>query len=92
MKKPELSEMRVSYTQDTDCCDSSLCQLLTIKTEDGGGGTFFVIETERWAFDDPQELIDLLTDFKRRFKNDCEKTIDKEVDQADEYNARGTKS
>ena len=32
----------------------------------GGGGDFFVIETERWAFDSVEELVELFNKFKEK--------------------------
>ena len=47
VKKAEIlsQEFKVTFSQDADCCTSK-DQFLTIKTDDGGGGDFFVIETE----------------------------------------------
>lgn len=56
-------EFQMTFTQDADCC----CledQFLTIRTQNGGGGDFYVIETERWAFDNLTELITTLTRFQ----------------------------
>lgn len=49
----KLVERVLTYDQDKDCCDSvsAICQLLTIRTQDGGGGSYVVIETDRWAID-----------------------------------------
>ena len=65
VKKAEIlsQEFKVTFSQDADCCTSK-DQFLTIKTDDGGGGDFFVIETERWAFDSITELIMLLKRFE----------------------------
>ena len=40
---------------------------LKIETQDGGDGAYYVISTERFAFDKPEELIEILNDFVRRF-------------------------
>jgi hypothetical protein len=37
---------------------------IKVKLEDAGGGLYFVIETERWAFDSPEELHKLLKDIE----------------------------
>lgn len=55
----------MTFSQEADCCDSR-SQFLTIKTENGGGGDFFVIETERWAFDDIPELVNMLMRFQAK--------------------------
>jgi hypothetical protein len=57
----------MTFTQDADCCDSK-DQFLTIKTQNGGGGDFFVIETERWAFDNIPELVTTLMRFYTKHK------------------------
>lgn len=45
------------YTQDADCCSSHrMGHTLTIATEDGGGGPFLLIKTERWSFEDEAEI------------------------------------
>lgn len=56
-------EFEMTFTQDADCCDTR-DQFLTIKTQNGGGGDFYVIETERWAFDNVTELIMTLKRFE----------------------------
>lgn len=53
----------MTFTQEADCCDSGDGQFLKIKTENGGGGDFYVIETERWAFDNIPELVTILMRF-----------------------------
>jgi hypothetical protein len=60
-------EFQMTFTQDSDCCDSK-DQFLTIKTQNGGGGDFFVIETERWAFDNIPELVTTLMRFYTKHK------------------------
>lgn len=64
----ELSSVAMTYTQDPDCCDGSVCQALKLETENGGVGmedAFLVIATERWAidFDGIDEFADLLKRF-----------------------------
>ena len=59
----------INYTQDSDCMQNdNLGQNLTIRTEsDGVADSYFIIETDRWAFDDIQEFIDILTKFKNKY-------------------------
>lgn len=66
-RKPWLlsQELKITFTQDSDCTTSKE-QYLTIKTDDGGGGDFFVIETERWSFDTIEEFIRILYEFKMK--------------------------
>jgi hypothetical protein len=67
VKKAEIlnQEFKLTFAQDSDCL-STEDQFLTIKTDNGGGGDFFVIETERWAFDSFDELIELFNKFKEK--------------------------
>ena len=59
----------VEYTQKPDSCDENqLSQSLKVKTDDAGDGKFFVIETDRWTFDEIGELVDVLYDFKSRIE------------------------
>ena len=60
-------ELQMTFTQEADCCDNRE-QYLTIKTQNGGGGDFYVIETERWAFDNIPELIGILMKFYTKHK------------------------
>ena len=70
-----LAEISETYTQDVDCCSpESICHTMTIKTQDGGGGAFVVIQTERWAFD---------LDELKKFVKMCTRLI-KQVDKANE--------
>lgn len=72
-----LSEVSAEYVQNLDCCQSEKdypdgCQILTIQTDDGGGGKFFRIKTGEagWAFDSVDNFVKILNDFKQRIK--CE--------------------
>lgn len=60
-------ELQMTFTQDADCCKCNE-QYLTIKTQNGGGGDFYVIETERWAFDNIPELVQTLMRFYNKHK------------------------
>lgn len=57
--------LEITFTQEADCCSTEE-QYLTIKTENGGGGDFYVIETKRWSFDTIEEIVDTLTQFKNK--------------------------
>lgn len=60
-------EFKLVFTQDNDSCDDSQDgQFLEIKTQDAGGGTYYVLSTERWAFDNFEELIKILITFKEK--------------------------
>lgn len=62
--KPELEQLKATYSQEADGMDNNP-QYLDIFTEDSGGGKYFVIKTERWAFDNVEELIVLINNFKK---------------------------
>lgn len=53
------------YSQTSDGADmgDEGYQFLEIATDDCGGGPFFILKTERWAFDDPGELLDIINEF-----------------------------
>lgn len=63
-----VEEAIVKYSQEGDNCTSNNVNSLTIFTQDSGGGTYFVLETERWAFDDVNELVEMINDFIKRNK------------------------
>lgn len=58
-----VEEISVIYTQEADCC-SEEPQQLKVFTANNGLESFLVFETQRWAIDDIQDLIDTLKDFK----------------------------
>lgn len=73
-KKPQIlrQEVIVVYTQDSDGQQDTEYedgQFLTIRSENCGGGDYFIIETNRWAFDNIDELVDTLKQFKEKYDN-----------------------
>lgn len=75
MKKPEpklpkgviLWEGTAEYMQDSDSnAEDQLSQVLKVSSEECGDGKFYVIETQRWAFDTIEELITVLRDAESR--------------------------
>lgn len=58
--KATLETWHKQYSQEGDCIAGSEHQLLTVSQHDGGGGPFWVLTTERWAFDSIEELVTLL--------------------------------
>lgn len=57
-------------TQEQDCCSTDKdYQELRLSIEDGGGGPFFVMSTERWAFENIDELCDLIKEYENNYKN-----------------------
>jgi hypothetical protein len=63
--KFEVEDVTITYSQE---CDESSqdWQSLKIFTNDNGAGKYIVFETERWAIDSIDELIEILNDFKTR--------------------------
>ena len=61
--EPAMFNLKAEYVQKADSCTNEEFNELTIKTQDGGDGFYFVMETDRWAFDDPKELMEVLNDF-----------------------------
>jgi hypothetical protein len=51
------------FTQEGDSCMPKHEQSLEIETLDAGAGTYFVIKTDRWAFDSIEELTTILNKF-----------------------------
>ena len=61
MGKYNLETWSKQFTQEGDCMDGEF-QTLTVEQDDGGGGPFWIIKADRWAFDSLSELITMLTD------------------------------
>lgn len=67
LEPPELQEIILTYTQENDdMAESSSDDLQYIKIikTNAGGGSYFVIETQRWAFDTLENLIELFKKLK----------------------------
>jgi len=62
-----LVKLTAEYNQEPDDSSNGEVQELKITTEDAGGGTYYVIETKRWAIDKVEDLVFILEDFKKRF-------------------------
>jgi len=54
----------VSFHQEGDTCSNGDEQYLDVKLEDSGAGYYYVISTDRWAFDSIEELVMLLENLK----------------------------
>jgi hypothetical protein len=48
-----------TFTQEGDCCGDGT-QALNVAQDDGGGGPFWIIDTERWAINSISELVAVL--------------------------------
>ena len=57
---------QTEYIQNGDTWSNGGIQKLKLKTEYAHDSKFFVMETERWAFDKIEELTDILKDFEKR--------------------------
>ncbi len=68
-------DMSASYIQNGDVCTSNDINTLKIETENSGDGCYYVVSTERFAFNDTKELVEILTDFIDRFTP----TVDSEL-------------
>lgn len=53
----------VTYTQDADNCSTGV-QEITISLRDAGGGDYYVIATDEWAIDTPEEFLELFKHIK----------------------------
>ncbi|WP_020476238.1 hypothetical protein [Zavarzinella formosa] len=62
----ELATGSACFTQEPDSCGEGI-QLLDVSMEDAGGGKFFVIKTDRWAFDKIEDLEAILKKVKKMF-------------------------
>jgi hypothetical protein len=60
-----VNKVSVEYTQEADSSSDGL-QLLEVSTEDAGAGVYYILKTERWAFDNLNDLIKVLNDFEKR--------------------------
>lgn len=60
-----VDEVRVKYLNNGDCVNDEV-QSLRVFTQNNGVARFIVLETERWAISDIDELILVLEDFKKR--------------------------
>lgn len=56
----KIESVRVDYMQEEDSCSSDGPQVLTVETQDAGGGPYLVISTTRWAIERPEDLLPLL--------------------------------
>ncbi len=67
-----VNKLTVEYTQDADSVHADSDQFLEVSTEDAGSGVYYVIKTDRWAFDNVSELIRLLKDFEQRLDHNSD--------------------
>lgn len=61
----------ITYRQPADCCQTGKDdQILEVKVQDGGGGPFIVLKTERWSFD--AESLEAFTKQVKELLEECE--------------------
>ena len=60
-----VNKVCVEYIQEADSNSYGL-QFLEVSTEGAGSGVYYVLKTERWAFDNLNDLIKVLNDFEKR--------------------------
>jgi hypothetical protein len=62
MKLPKGVKLEsMTFYQDADTCDDpDNIQYLTVEVQDSGAGEYYTIKTERWAFDNFKELLQVL--------------------------------
>lgn len=55
------------FSQDADSMVSGF-QELTVGVSDAGGGKFYYIKTERWSFDTPEQLLEIINKVQKFVK------------------------
>jgi hypothetical protein len=63
----KLDSCEFTFYQDSDSCELNKDgQILKVKIDDGGGGNFLILSTERWSldYDEIDEFIKILTQIK----------------------------
>lgn len=62
-----VSEIKLTYSQENEN-NNSIIYTLEVSTETQGDGFYFVIKTDRWAFEKVEDLVKVLNDFKNKAK------------------------
>lgn len=68
-EKPELDKVVMTFYQD-DEDSAGGSQTLTIQSDDAGAGKYFVIATERWSIDSPEDLTALFSRLRAVFTDE----------------------
>lgn len=55
-----MQKIKICFKEDVDSMGPGDFNELTLETEDGGAGAYFVLKTDRWAFDELQDFTKLL--------------------------------
>jgi hypothetical protein len=82
----ELFSLSAIYTQDADSCSNETCQELELKTDDAGGGMYYVLSTKRWAFESVDEIVGIIEDFLKRVWHSRTQSFGLGLDQKDGEN------
>lgn len=65
-EKPQLETAVLTFYQD-DEAKAGAYQILTIRSDNAGGGKYFVIGTERWSIDNLEDLTALFDRMRAAF-------------------------
>jgi hypothetical protein len=68
IKTATLMSVKAEWMQDDDDNGNGNTQALTIEMTHAGAGPYLVLETKRWAFDEPEELLTVLDGFSEQVK------------------------
>lgn len=61
MKPPTIQKLKIQFSQDADSVqEHDIDQIIDIELVDAGAGRYFVINTDRWAFDSVEEMAKVL--------------------------------
>ena len=62
-----VSEIKLTYSQENEN-NNSIIDTLEVSTDTQGDGFYFIIKTDRWAFEKVDDLVKVLNDFKNKAK------------------------
>ena len=62
-----VSEIKLTYSQENEN-NNSIIDTLEVSTDTQGDGFYFIIKTDRWAFEKVEDLVKVLNDFKNKAK------------------------
>lgn len=60
-----LEDVKFVFTQEANCCDGGEYETLIVEAKSSlgisaDGGAFFVLKTEQWAVDEPEDIFEIL--------------------------------
>lgn len=59
-----INKFKVTYSQESELTDDD--NELSLSIDHQGAGFYYVLKTERWTFDNIEDLIKILEDFKSK--------------------------